>query len=77
MGRYSYLTADPTHVWTTHPTDPGDALREAADYLGPELARTSVRASSTTSSAVNSNGSPPRGRMTWDCRTRGWPRMSG
>ena len=26
MGRYSYLTADPTRVWTSHPADSGDVL---------------------------------------------------
>ena len=33
LGRYSYLTADPARFWATRPSDPGDALLEAADYL--------------------------------------------
>ncbi len=33
MGRYSYLTADPSRIWTSHPTDSGDMLAEAAAYL--------------------------------------------
>jgi para-aminobenzoate synthetase component 1 len=33
MGRYSYLTADPTRVWTSHPADSGDVLQDAAGYL--------------------------------------------
>jgi para-aminobenzoate synthetase component 1 len=33
MGRYSYLSADPSEIWTTHPTDGRDALHQAAEYL--------------------------------------------
>jgi len=33
MGRYSYLTADPAQIWTTHPSGTGDVLQQAADYL--------------------------------------------
>jgi para-aminobenzoate synthetase component 1 len=33
LGRYSYLTADPSRTWTSHPSDTGDVLQQAADYL--------------------------------------------
>ncbi len=33
MGRYSYLTADPTQIWTSHPADDRDVLASAAAYL--------------------------------------------
>jgi para-aminobenzoate synthetase component 1 len=33
MSRYSYLTADPAHIWTSRPADTGDVLRQAADYI--------------------------------------------
>ncbi len=33
LGRYSFLAADPIHVWTTHPDSGGDALALAAEYL--------------------------------------------
>ncbi len=33
MGRYSYLTADPSQTWSTHPGDDSDALEQAAAYL--------------------------------------------
>jgi para-aminobenzoate synthetase component I len=33
LGRYSYLTADPARIWTTHPADSGDVLGQAAEYL--------------------------------------------
>jgi para-aminobenzoate synthetase component 1 len=38
LGRYSFLVADPAQVWTTHPSDPGDALLDAADYLAAHRA---------------------------------------
>ena len=33
MGRYSYLTADPSQTWSSRPGDPGDVLTDAAAYL--------------------------------------------
>jgi para-aminobenzoate synthetase component I len=33
MGRYSYLTADPSHVWASHPADSSDVLADAAAFL--------------------------------------------
>ncbi len=33
LSRYSYLTADPSQVWTTHPAESADVLQQAADYL--------------------------------------------
>ena len=33
LSRYSYLTADPSHVWTSHPADERDVLREVAEFL--------------------------------------------
>ena len=38
LGRYSYLTADPSQVWTTHPSDSEDVLQQAADYLAAHRA---------------------------------------
>ncbi len=38
LGRYSYLTADPVLIWTTHPSDAGDALQQAAEYLAAHRA---------------------------------------
>ena len=38
LGRYSYLTADPSRVWTSHPSDTGDVLQQAADYLASHRA---------------------------------------
>ena len=38
MGRYSYLTADPSHIWTSRPADSGDMLAEAAAYLAAHRA---------------------------------------
>ena len=38
MGRYSYLTADPSRIWTSHPGDSGDMLAAAADYLAAHRA---------------------------------------
>jgi len=32
-GGYSYLMADPSRVWLTHPDDPSDALQQASRYL--------------------------------------------
>jgi len=40
MGRYSYLTADPAQIWSTHPGDDSDALEQAAAYLGAHRADT-------------------------------------
>ena len=37
MGRYSYLTADPSQVWSTHPGDSSDALGQAAAFLAAHL----------------------------------------
>jgi para-aminobenzoate synthetase component 1 len=36
MGRYSYLTADPAQIWTSHPADHRDALASAAEYLAAQ-----------------------------------------
>jgi len=33
LSRYSYLTADPTHVWSSHPASPADVLAPVAGYL--------------------------------------------
>ena len=33
LSRYSYLTADPSQVWTSHPADDRDVLREVAEFL--------------------------------------------
>ena len=33
LSRYSYLTADPSQVWTSSPSGPTDVLAEVADYL--------------------------------------------
>ncbi len=38
LGRYSYLTADPAHIWTSHPADDHDVLQEAAEYLASHRA---------------------------------------
>ena len=38
MGRYSYLTADPSQIWSTHPGDDSDALEQAAAYLAAHRA---------------------------------------
>ncbi len=40
MGRYSYLTADPSQIWSTHPGDDSDALEQAAAYLAARRADT-------------------------------------
>ncbi|MEZ4412861.1 MAG: aminodeoxychorismate synthase component I [Gemmatimonadales bacterium] len=33
LSRCSYLTADPSHVWTSHPADERDVLREVAEFI--------------------------------------------